>query len=416
MKRSLSRLPGKIRRIGKVIFRSSPDPALVAREPDSGRFVALDSLRGIAALMVVGFHMEFGGALIQSAFIRNGWLAVDFFFILSGFVIAGAYGQKLQAGFSIRHYALLRLGRIYPLHFALLILMFAAQVAFLLLQRVGLLDHPAFDETHPLPSFFLQLLLLHGFLEPNPFDWNFPSWSISIEIWLYLAMALVWARAGTKAWLIALACAIGSLALLVSGLDVWATPISIGLMRGVAGFGLGIAAWQVWSRYLAGRAARLSRGAASLAECAILAAIVALLQLMSDSVNPAMADPLFFLAILIFAAERGVISRVLRTTPMIWLGVLSFSIYLVHVEVVNRAIDVLALVGVLTLVQRDGVDVWQVAGPSVLADLPALAVMALTVPAAWLTWRFIESPARDWSRRKAKSMGAGRAEAVAPTM
>jgi len=85
--------------------------------PGGGRFVALDSLRGIAALGVAVYHLQGRGQLpVQSGsdlfalpFFANGYLFVDFFFVLSGFVIAAAYGQRLATGLSIRKYMFLRL-------------------------------------------------------------------------------------------------------------------------------------------------------------------------------------------------------------------------------------------------------------------------------------------------------------------
>jgi peptidoglycan/LPS O-acetylase OafA/YrhL len=60
------------------------------------RFIALDSWRGIAACLVALFHLEAYSHLVYShlnaaPFLRNSWLFVDFFFVLSGFVIAANY-------------------------------------------------------------------------------------------------------------------------------------------------------------------------------------------------------------------------------------------------------------------------------------------------------------------------------------
>ena len=75
------------------------------------RFVLLDGLRGIAALSVMACHLSqhVGWPLFMHA-----WLAVDFFFLLSGFVLAGAYRAKLAAGPSFKRYMALRVRRLYP--------------------------------------------------------------------------------------------------------------------------------------------------------------------------------------------------------------------------------------------------------------------------------------------------------------
>ena len=59
------------------------------------RFAALDSWRGIAALLVALLHFRFLGHFYSLDFVRNSWLFVDFFFVLSGFVITHAYADYM---------------------------------------------------------------------------------------------------------------------------------------------------------------------------------------------------------------------------------------------------------------------------------------------------------------------------------
>jgi peptidoglycan/LPS O-acetylase OafA/YrhL len=53
-------------------------------------------------------------------FFVHAWLFVDFFFVLSGFVIAASYGERLVKGFGVERFMLLRLGRLYPVHIVVL--------------------------------------------------------------------------------------------------------------------------------------------------------------------------------------------------------------------------------------------------------------------------------------------------------
>ena len=73
------------------------------------RFLALDALRGVAALAVVCLHVSSGSVP------HRGYLAVDIFFVLSGFVITHAYEARLLDGISLRRFTLLRAIRLYPL-------------------------------------------------------------------------------------------------------------------------------------------------------------------------------------------------------------------------------------------------------------------------------------------------------------
>ncbi len=105
-------------------------------QTSAARFRALDGWRGHAALLVVLHHIEIHGWLYWAAAgAHNGWLCVDFFFVLSGFVIAHSYGDKLADGARIKDFVIRRLGRLWPLHLIMLCAMIALELAHLVLQH-----------------------------------------------------------------------------------------------------------------------------------------------------------------------------------------------------------------------------------------------------------------------------------------
>ncbi len=61
-------------------------------------------MRGICALLVALFHLKSAGLIADLALVRKGWLFVDFFFVLSGFVIAASYGVRLRSWFSVARF------------------------------------------------------------------------------------------------------------------------------------------------------------------------------------------------------------------------------------------------------------------------------------------------------------------------
>ena len=77
------------------------------------RFLVLDSFRGIAAICVVIFHMHIIGSITELNFFRGSSLFVEFFFVLSGFVLAHTYGFK---DVSFKRFIISRTFRLYPLH------------------------------------------------------------------------------------------------------------------------------------------------------------------------------------------------------------------------------------------------------------------------------------------------------------
>jgi len=100
------------------LLNLSPAPAEIRTGTAAGgRFLVPDSWRGICALMVALFHFPTRSMFSQSAFVGGAYLFVDFFFVLPGFVIASSYGSRLSKPDELARFALVRLGRIYPLHF-----------------------------------------------------------------------------------------------------------------------------------------------------------------------------------------------------------------------------------------------------------------------------------------------------------
>lgn len=155
------------------------------------RLYGLDGLRGIAAILVVAFHI--GQWTPSSEWIApGGYLAVDFFFLLSGFVIAQAYERRLLAGLPLRDFSLIRLVRLYPL-FLLGIALGCIKPALQL----------AFSQVHaPAMSELLTWIVVNGLILPvfntlYLFPLNPPAWSLFLEILinlLFAAFLFRWSR------------------------------------------------------------------------------------------------------------------------------------------------------------------------------------------------------------------------------
>jgi Predicted acyltransferases len=80
----------------------------------SDKYSTLDGLRGVAAMLVVMYHFP---GFFRPVYVENSYLMVDLFFVMSGFVIASAYEEKLSCGnISPLRFMRLRLIRLYPLY------------------------------------------------------------------------------------------------------------------------------------------------------------------------------------------------------------------------------------------------------------------------------------------------------------
>lgn len=179
----------------------------------------LDGLRGVAALLVMLFHARDAAPIM----VTRGYLAVDLFFVLSGFVLARAYDARFKTGLGWRAFAVQRLIRVYP--------MYACGILIGLLLAGGS------------PSALLMLPDLGGGDALYPM--NIAMWSLAFELVVNLAYAALATRIG---WLgLGLILAASGSTVLAGGLTLghldiggfWSNA-ALGLVRTVFGFTLGV--------------------------------------------------------------------------------------------------------------------------------------------------------------------------------
>lgn len=207
----------------------------------------MDSLRIIAACAVVILHYsdyvkDQPAGLFMVKHTQHFNLFVDLFFVLSGFVIASQYLCKVDSLLSVRRFIWRRLARIYPLHLATLA--FYVVIAIALHFGLAKTDNPA---RYPISDIPAQLLLLHA-IDGERLTFNFPSWSLSAEMFCYLAfpaVTLLAARGRTMviALVIILMCA-NTLYVIATNGEPWADWINQGgVFRALPGFFLGVACY-----------------------------------------------------------------------------------------------------------------------------------------------------------------------------
>lgn len=364
----------------------------------SDRFTALDSLRGIAALGVALHHIEAVNGPAGWRLFSHGGLFVDFFFVLSGFVIAAAYGERLAQGFSLARYAVLRIGRVWPLHGAMVLVALGLEVAAWLFGSQGLSAYAPFSGTHSLGHAFTSFLLLDGYIPDRTNFYSGAGWSISVELLLYALAALAF-RGGKWGMTALFAAGMLGLGLHLAGLDL--PGLTTMVQRGLAGFALGTLCWFIHRRLTA----RL--GGASWIEGLALAGLFLAIALADSPTDAALIIGPAALVVLVFAREQGALSQMLCAAPFAWLGRISYAIYMVHVMVLARIMDLLLLASRGAEVPYA---VYDVSGPAPVkrmllgpleATLLQAAMIAVVLVAAHLAWRWIEEPARQWSRRLA---------------
>ena len=323
-------------------------------------------------------------------FIQHSYLFVDYFFVLSGFVIAHAYANRLNSRRDAGRFMVRRFGRIWPLHLLIL-------AAFIGLELARLILHfdsaPPFTRDRSIEAIFTNLALIQAWHVHPYLTWNGPSWTLSAEWACYLIFAGLVLIAPKRFRWIGLVLAIIGGALVLSYARRWMnTTYDFAVPRAVYGFFLGCLLQGLWTRI-----PRLKGGAATLLE---IAAIVAACVFIGYAQGPiTVAVTLGFVALIwVFAGEEGMLSRVLDHPALVNLGRWSFAIYMVHMFILTVMMIVARKLDLVPVRRIDFGSVW-------LNDLFAVAMFGFIVAVAVVAHRLVEQPAQRmidrWTKPKA---------------
>lgn len=285
------------------------------------RYAALDAMRGLAALAVVVYHLD-------RPYAPSAYVAVDFFFVLSGFVIARAYGEKLAGGMTVLAFMKARYARLYPLFLIGSVYGLIQLLLYWQGSGVGRADLGASILSTifmlPSPSFLTRSA---GDIWPL-YPLNGPAWSLFWELLANLIFALVLFRLKTRS-LVAVA-AISLAALIASvffhkSLDLgweWHS-VDGGLSRVLFSFTLGMIIYRLRSNSTLGRTAN------TYAAILPIAAICILLFLPTYSLKYALIFCVLISPLIVLAGTMLELPARLQRIG-IFLGYLSYPIYMCH--------------------------------------------------------------------------------------
>jgi peptidoglycan/LPS O-acetylase OafA/YrhL len=337
------------------------------------RNASLEGVRGAAALLVVLFH---AGVSIPSA-VRNADLAVDLFFVLSGFVICSAYGRaSLSSIEQFKAFVIRRIGRIWPVHLATTVLFYVA------LNAAWLITSRTFAGVPPLAHVAALVTMTQGLNLFTDLVGTKVNWSVGDEFYVYLIFAALCFLLRGKARLAAFA------ALAILG---YAVAVAMSLVHNHClqrGECMNLTFSFGWSRCIAGffvgaliaefRHASVTRAMTRrIPQCLAFAAVL-LLMSYAHVTGLAFAAPLIFgLFVASLAGDSGPIAKFFHERPFQYLGRISYSLYLGH-----------AVAGPLYAVA-----ITATANP-LINFLAVAAFLAASVALAHLLNRFIETPWR----------------------
>lgn len=321
----------------------------------------LEAMRGLAALWVVVHHAgqsveHFFGELGRQPWILRGYLGVDFFFVLSGFIIAFASQRLLERGGGVKEYLAARLVRIY-------IPYLPAGIGVLALLTLA----PSLSAGSREISVLTSLTLLPGAYPPA----LSVAWTLVHEMIFYAVYSLWFVerrlfRLLMGAWVASILWVAASGVHVPYALEYVVSPMNLCFFAGVAVF------------HLSRRGRLRDRAAAAIA---LVGMVLVASQVMADtSVRLLMASGFVFLVVagVSDAAAGRAVWR-----PLVTLGAASYAVYLVHNPVLSLAARLLSAVA-------SGIGPW-----------PAFLSLAVVATAGGLAyWRWYERPALAWVRAR----------------
>lgn len=354
------------------------------------RSFTLDAMRGVAALSVVARHLNtvLPAEEVQHSILAmpNGYLGVDFFFMLSGFVMARAYEHKLKAGLSVPRFMEWRLIRLYPM-FLLGILLGAAMIA----GQIVFHARHALDPAHAVLAFAQNVLMVPDFASGDQlYTLNLPAWTLLFEVLINLAFGLVLFRLGSVA--------LTALALASAAIYFWGHVRlgdgNLGLTWATVAFGFARIGYAFPMGMVLGRAFSSPAAAPSPWAAAVPLALAWIFFLGPSAGFQFSFDAacLFFvLPLTVWLGARLQPPRALRRVCEA-LGDASYPLFVIHFPLLHIAYRLFA--------RMLGVPGWLV----VLAFVPAVFLLA------WLIFHRIDVPVRRWlgglSRARAGAMPA----------
>ena len=349
------------------------DARRLSMQSNQHQIVSLTGLRGVAAGWVMLMHFReitptrVWKYPILDPLIANGAYGVDIFFVLSGFILCHVYADSFRNGVSVeqaRQFILYRFARIYPVH----LVTFAFMLVLLAVKLVTSGDTGLPGRYDPL-TILTTLTLTHAWI-PGIQTPNMPAWSISAEWLAYLLFPVLSYFISHIRGVMGLYFAIGLALAFFQPLGNYC------LTHVLSGFLVGMAAYRAMpalSRIRIGRYTGFG----------LTAAIV----LWAQGTAPPVAVGLLLFAVLIvvLASPRDMVSGVLSMRAIVYLGEISYSLYMVHwpARIVVR--NALQTFGVLD---------------SLPAPVVVSAYLVAALAAAVVSFHLVELPSRALLRRR----------------
>jgi|TARA_B110000003_G_scaffold276459_1_gene323061 peptidoglycan/LPS O-acetylase OafA/YrhL len=362
----------------------------------------LESLRGLAALSVAFYHFDIGSLLTNNAFVKNSWLMVDFFFVLSGFVIALNFQSKIYNFTDVINFQARRFFRLYPLHFLMLLIYLCLELGkYFVQEQYGMVaNNPAFSINNA--DSFIQNLFLVQVISQEYLTWNGASWSISAEFVAYFLFAIVILLSQRRDLIVTIFSIMISF---TAFLYLFHSNLSAGngLMRCFYSFFLGVLVFNFRSKCFFNIHNTFSY-------LMLLLAILAIgFSEPENIIGLNIFVPIIFCILLITLElsnqETNIAINILNHRYLVYLGAISYGIYMIHGLVWWMVKQTLKFIFQFPVIEDSRGSLQVLVSDQLLSSIILLVGMVLIILLSHISYQFLEKPINNFRGKKYKLGG-----------
>ena len=305
------------------------------------KLYALESLRGIAAVLVALFHYPSTSFL----YFDKGFYAVNFFFILSGFVISYNYEDKIKNFKDVINFQIKRFFRLYPIHLFVLIIILLIQTLKLIVVELNLLPFGSepFGDRYSLKDFLSNIFLLHSIFNFSYWlSWNPASWSISTEFYTYIIFILIFFLFKQFKYLVIFLILLLASPYFVENYSYFALPNKFPYINGVFlqclfNFGNGCICYYLYSKIKY-----------SFNDYIVSLFIIFTLSIYFYSTEIFLKYNFLILSLIVLIFSNlnsaSFTFKIFNFKPLVFLGTISYSLYMIHEQIIYLLIQILRFI------------------------------------------------------------------------
>lgn len=348
-------------------------------------------------LRPVGRHIPHAitGTFTDLPFFINSQIFVEFFFVLSGFVLTHTYGSKNNLNF--KNFFIARSFRLLPLHVFMLAVFIFLELLKLIAYKKGIqFNGEPFTGVNSVSEILPNLFLLQSWTQlTKHLSFNYTSWSISVEYYMYMIFGLILLYSFAYRKIIWAIISLISFLFLYFKIDILTEPS----IRGLSCFFAGAISYGIFEKL--NQKAVLTFRTMTVLEIVSFSAMIIVVTL-NFSNKGIIASLLFCVVVIVFSFDHGAVSKVLQGSFFSLLGKLSYSIYLTHAAILFCMISVLILAQKMTGVPlsfMDGnvriIDL----GNVIINNMLALAILSVVIICSIFTHKYIEIAGQRYGKK-----------------